>query len=361
MSIKKTALVLQGGGALGAYEFGVIKALFEYDIKPEIITGVSIGAYNAAVLAGAKDNNPIDSLERFWLELMPIGGLMGAIIKLLPSEKLKQIVQITGNPNIPINLKVLIPFLSATSIYSNKPLRKALEEVIDFDRLNSTNAPHTVVNAVNVQTGELTHFENKNGNRITIDHVMASGSIAPAYPAIKIQNENNGENYYWDGGLFNNTPLSKAIHLLQSDDENSLQKVERELIVAELFPKEIKNMPEDLEQVLDRVIELLCASKINLDLKFFKRMTSYIELIQLIDKKLPHDEEGNKIRELEAYDSLLNRRKKIDRHLVVTLRDHETALGVLDSSRDALKRRINSGYDDTVLALKNSDFLSTRH
>ncbi len=363
MSIKKTAFVLQGGGALGAYEYGVIKALYEYGIRPEIITGVSIGAYNAAVLAGAMDNDPIKSLERLWCEIFPVGGLMGGIIKLLPWESAKQAVQLVGNPNAySVNPKLMIPFVPATSIYNTPPLRRSLEEVIDFDRLNSKRAPHVVINATNVKTGQLTHFENKNGGRLTIDHVIASGSVAPGYPAVSIPDQQGQENYYWDGGFCNNTPLAKAIRLLQSSNGVASQKVERQLVVAELFPRQAREIPGNLEQVTDRIVELLCSSKIGLDLKLFERTSSYIELIQRIDKKLPkEDEECDKIRSLPAYQSLLNGHKKIDRRLVVTLQDPESALGIMDFSKAALQRRIDSGYDDTVISLRNSDFPSNIH
>ena len=355
MSIKKTAFVLQGGGALGAYEYGVIKALYERNVRPEIITGVSIGAYNAAVLAGAVDNDPIKSLERLWCELMPVGGLVGGLVELVPWEGAKQAIQLAGSVAY-INPKLVIPFIPATSIYSTQSLRRYLEQVIDFDRLNSKSAPHVVINTTNIKTGKLTHFENKNGNRLTMDHVVASGSIAPLYPEVSISNQQGEENYYWDGGFCSNTPLSMAIRLLQSNGV-APQDVERRLVVAELFPRQTNQMPGNLEQVLDRIMELQCSSKIDLDLKFFKRISSYIELVHMIDEKLPKNKEYDEIRNHPAYQSLLYDHKKIDRHLVVTLRDDENALAALDLSKSALDRRIKSGYDDTLTSLKNSNFL----
>jgi NTE family protein len=357
MTIKKTALVLQGGAALGAYEYGVIRALYENDIRPEIITGVSIGAFNAGVLGGARDNNPIQSLERLWRELLPVGGIMGAMMKFIPLDRPKQIIQLAGNPHMySINPKLFLPFWPATSFYNTSRLHDTLEQVIDLERINGEDAPHVVVNAVDVKTGALTHFENKNGNQLTIDHLMASGSVAPLTPATVISDRNGNENHYWDGGFYNNTPMSKAIHLLQSAEENSSEKIERELIVAELFPRQAKEIPENLERVTDRIFELLASSKIRLDLKLFERIDSYIDLIHMIDEKLPHDEDGERIRNHPAYQSLISGHKKIDRRLVITLQDPESVLSMLDFSRETIERRINSGYDDTVLALKNSDF-----
>lgn len=352
----QTALVLQGGAALGAYEYGAIKYLYETGIRPQIITGVSIGAFNAGVLGGSDD--PVAALDQLWRHFLSIGGLKGLVLNHIPSSKLQQIVQLGGVPNVfTLNPSALLfPLTSATSIYDLSPLRKTLEKVIDFDFLNSSKAPHVTVNATDVQSGELKHFDNKK-ERMTIDHIMASASIAPLGPATEIPNEQGEIRHYWDGGFYNNTPLSKALDLLEETADSQQQGVERELIVIELFPKENEHIPENLEQVGDRIVELLGASKMKGDLRLMEKTDQYIDLVQAIDEMIESkqgisDKAGRIIRDLPGWKSL-RAHKKIDITRRITPRYPLTPLSLLDFSEKAIELRIEAGYKDAEIAMKD--------
>lgn len=355
MANTQTALVLQGGAALGAYEYGAIKYLYEIGVRPQIVTGVSIGSFNAGVLGGTTD--PIAALDKLWREYFTVGGLKGLALKLIPSSKVQQIVQLGGVPNVfSLNpAALLFPITSATSIYKLSQLQKTLEKVIDFELLNSADAPHVAVHATNVQTGELKHFENK-GERLTVDHLMASASIAPIAPATVIPDGDGEKQYYWDGGFYNNTPISKAINLLEQTPDPAEGTVEREVIVIELWPKVNEQIPENLEQVTDRVVELLGASKLAGDIQQMKKMDQYIDLVQAIDEMIDSgdgitEEAGRAIRSFPGWQSI-RAHKKIDRKWRITPRYPMSPLSPLDFSKKAIDMRIEAGYRDAEMALK---------
>ncbi len=352
----QTALVLQGGAALGAYEYGAIKYLYEIGITPQIVTGVSIGSFNAGVLGGAAD--PIAALDELWRNYFTIGGLKGLVLKLIPSSKVQQIVQLSGVPNVfSLNpAALLFPITSATSIYNLSQLQKTLEKVIDFDLLNSADAPHVAVHAMNVQTGELKHFENR-VKRLTLDHLVASASIAPIAPATVIPNDAGEKEYYWDGGFYDNTPISKAINLLEQTPNPVQGTIERELIVIELWPKVNEHIPENLEEVTDRIVELLGASKLAGDIQQMKKMDQYIDLVQAIDEMIESEdgiteEAGRIIRSFPGWQSVKDH-KKIDKKWRITPRYPMSLLSPLDFSKRAIDMRIDAGYRDAEEALRD--------
>jgi NTE family protein len=242
----RTAIVLQGGGALGAFEYGVLKALYEArrGFKPAAVTGVSIGAINAAVLVGAKDN-PLETLEELWrnrfTELLPPPArtLLGPLI----TREIEQSLAAFGNAGMyQLRQEYLLAPLLCTSVYNLEPLRRTLRELINEDKLNQPEDTRLVLGAVNVATGEPKYFDNR-CHRLEIDHIIASASIPPAFPMTPI-----GGQHYWDGGLFLNTPLSSAINCL----EQILADIRRELIVVELFPMKAP-LPQDMAQVTNRL------------------------------------------------------------------------------------------------------------
>jgi NTE family protein len=193
-----TAIVLQGGGALGAYEFGVLKALYEQrpGFRPAAVAGISIGAITAAVLGGAK-GDPVRALETLWRDKLtvappiPTGWLPAQIDRTLAAF---------GNPGM-YQLQAGLfttPWL-LTSIYDTAPLRQTLAELVDPQRLRG-DAPRVIVGAINVGTGEMEYFDRDRSDGLSFEHVVASGSLPPSFPMTPI-----GESRYWDGGLFSNT------------------------------------------------------------------------------------------------------------------------------------------------------------
>ncbi|WP_299462618.1 patatin-like phospholipase family protein [uncultured Microscilla sp.] len=334
--MKKTALILQGGGALGAYQYGVIKGFYEKDknFNPSIITGVSIGAINGAVMLGGK-LGPVKSLEKLWDTLKTPSS------SFIP-PKWRSSISKFGNPNMYfINPALMFSPLTAQSIYDISPFCKLLNEIIDFDQLN-THPSTLIIETVNVESGQLERFSNKSEEGLTIDKIIASMSIPPNFPAVKID-----QDYYWDGGLYANMPLSPAInHLEALESENGETITERELIVVSLFRKNAQ-MPSNINEVTERIKEIIFAGKLNLDKKMFEQMNDCIDLIKEIDKDLNKD---SKVRENKVYQKLLNH-KKINPPLVLEYRA-EGVIGTDDFSEQAMDFRVRQGYRDAVATLK---------
>jgi NTE family protein len=321
----RTAIVLQGGGALGAYEYGVLQALYEArgkNFKPAIITGVSIGAVNAAVLAGAED--PLGTLDRLWredfavlepttsfseqfkhMQLMPpifqpylsslssmlevLPHMLQPVFQQLTPPVFQQYISSLGNESM-YRLRpeyFYAPLVAAffnTSIYDTSPLKDTLTRLIDLDKLN--NESQVVVTALNVEKGELTRFGNTlsiqtggeyaNADSLSIEHILASSSLPPSFPMTEI---NGGS--YWDGALHASLPLSEAINCLERVDDGS-REVERELIVVELVPR-AGQKPTNMPEVVSRFSNIIFASKLELDEALFDKYSQYIELIEQID------------------------------------------------------------------------------
>ena len=345
MKIKRRALVLQGGGALGAYAYGVIKALYEQpNFSLDVVTGVSIGAINAAVLVGAKDD-PIRALDELWRERLAIRDW-----PFVP-PMLTRYSALLANPAMYwmrpsyAYTPLLAPFLE-TSIYDITALRRTLDDLIDLNRMNR-NAMHLVVSAVDIETGEVAYFENQGDVPLSIEHILASGGLAPGFPMTTIKDQQTGEGrWYWDGGFASNLPLAKAIDLLEQADPGN-PDVERELIVIELFPMRSK-VPTNLIEVQDRVTQLIFSSKLVLDEQLFEKMNAFVDLIQQIDQSLPPE---STLHQHPGYQEL-KRHKKIDSFLVITSTTPEATSGASDFSQAAIERRIAAGHHDALIQLK---------
>jgi NTE family protein len=215
------ALVLQGGGALGAYQAGVYEGLHEAGIRPNWLAGISIGALNAAIIAGSPEAERVSALRKFWETICatnvewPAGeGLADALpfafdLRSMHNAAAAMRALLHGQPGF-FKPRFPPPFWSpfsgdsATSFYDTSPLARTLEQLVDFDRLNSGEV-RVSVGAVNVRNGNLVYFDTAE-RRLGPKHFMASGALPPGFPAVEI----NGE-HYWDGGMVSNTPLSRVL------------------------------------------------------------------------------------------------------------------------------------------------------
>jgi NTE family protein len=323
----RTGLVLQGGGALGAFECGALFRLYEEPgFAPDVIAGVSIGAINAACLVGAKDD-PVKTLQFVWNRF----ALQAPWF--VPPQG-QRFLALFGNPSF-FNMRydyMASPFW--TNFYSTDPLRRLLHDAIDFDKLN--NSPiNLVLSATNVRTGETETFDNRE-IRITADHIIASGSLPPGFPMTTI-----GRESYWDGGLFNNTPLSPVIERLDPD-------VELRLYVINLFPNAGK-VPTNMLDVMDRMFELIFSNKLVKNVETTRRVDEFIQALDQIEAHLPR-EVRERVTELPGYRRL--RQYKIIKNLIVIANEEpEEVFGPFDFSRQSIEKRIEAGYRAAMTCL----------
>ncbi len=328
-----TALVLQGGAALGAYEAGVLQALLESGRRLDIVTGCSIGALMAAIVVGSR-GDPVATLRDMWQRFaMPVNPFLPNLFaRSLP---------LPGGGNIyrPDPLWFTLPAL-ATHMYEAAPLMSALDEWVDFDRLNASPI-EVIVTAVEVKSGSLTEFSSHRDG-LTARHVVASASLPPVFPATSID---GGE--YWDGGLIASTPLRPAINAIEKHNQRKRAPI-WELIVVDLFTR-AAGPPRDFTEVLQRAFELVFFGKFQHDLKLFQWMNDQLDLMIEVDRVLP---ESSPVRRHPAYVKL-SRHRRVDRLTIVRSDDPASLGGPADFSREAIERRLALGYDEAKKALKS--------
>jgi NTE family protein len=226
------ALLLQGAVALGAYQAGVYEALAEVDLHPDWVAGISIGAINSAIIAGNPPEERVAKLRAFWegITTNPLFDWTAAADQFSPKGDIARSffnqmnaawAMVGGAPGF-FTLRQPGPWLhpagclEATSFYETKLLKATLEDLVDFDRINSGEMRFSV-GAVNVRSGNLVRFDNAI-RTIRPEHVMASGSLPPGFPAVEIEGE-----HYWDGGLISNTPLQWVFEDGQRQDTLAFQ------------------------------------------------------------------------------------------------------------------------------------------
>src|SRR5579863_4823402 len=219
-------LVLQGGGALGSYQAGAYQALCHFDFQPDWIAGISIGAINAAIIAGNEPSKRVEKLKEFW-ELVSsptswVPVVRGGRERSLYNETSAAFVATFGAPGFFTPRLPPAPLWpkgspESQSYYDTSPLKKTLEQLVDFDRINDLKC-RLSVGAVGVTSGNFRYFDNvefnRLGKRIGPEHIMASGALPPGFPSIVIDGE-----HYWDGGIASNTPLD---YVLDAETDNDL-------------------------------------------------------------------------------------------------------------------------------------------
>jgi len=261
------ALVLQGGGALGAFALGAIRVLYgERGYRPDLISGVSIGAITAALLARPKDSDPLGTLEAFWKAVTVEAAWW--------PEPFQRYASSFGNPHFFTPRTDLWAAIGWTSLYSTAPLKRTLETFVDIDALADPAAsPRLLVTATDVEAGQIEPFDSAKGG-MTLDHILASGSLPPSFPMTRIK-----DRPYWDGGLFDNTPLGEVLGKLSRAEGAG----ERQVVVVNLFPNAGK-VPTDFGEVNQRMLDLMFANKTQGDLKLLERFNAVSALLELIRK-----------------------------------------------------------------------------
>src|SRR5687768_18533164 len=235
----QVVLVLQGGGALGAYQAGVYQALHEAGIEPDWVIGTSIGAINGALIAGNTAEARVDRLREFWKRVEHASPYASAAIMAYG-------IRAFFVPRLPAFGGVHAPVgLDRASYYSTAPLRETLAELVSLECLNAKHMRLTV-GAVNVRTGAMRYFDSRE-RALGIDHVMASGALPPAFPAVRIDGEP-----YWDGGVYSNTPIEAVL-------DDSPRRTSTVFNVHLWNPS--GNEPDSIWQVLGRQKEIQYSSR----------------------------------------------------------------------------------------------------
>jgi NTE family protein len=275
-------LVLQGGGALGAYQAGVYEGFAEAEIYPDWITGVSIGAINGALIAGNTLERRLPRLQDFWSRVssgipftLPPGFDPWQRVFSRVSATTAATFGAPGffTPRIPGPLLAPGNTPEALSIYDTSPLRDTLLELVDFDLVNA-RATRLSVGAVNIRTGNSTYFDNRDPDiRIGPEHIMASGALPPGFPPVEV----NGE-AYWDGGLVSNSPLWYVL-----DDDPHLNAL---IAQIDLFSAR-GEMPQNLDQVLERAKDIQYSSKTRFNTNHAKELEGLQLAFSRVLEKLP--------------------------------------------------------------------------
>lgn len=285
----QVALVLQGGGALGAFQAGVVESLFELGIPVTWVAGISIGAVNAAIIAGNPPDSVVERLREFWdlavsgmpWFLVPDGGFVRESAHLAAAAW----VMSFGVPGF-FRPHIVPPWLqpdgttNATSFYDTSPLVETLDRLVDWDRLNHGPVRFSV-GAVDVESGNFDYFCNHNPRwrgRIDARHVMASGALPPGLPGIEIDGR-----LYWDGGMVSNTPLQ---HILDHQREDTL------IFQCDLFPAEGPR-PRTMSDVLSRQKDIQYSSRTRQVTDQYLRLRREHHLVARLLDSLPEDVAGS--------------------------------------------------------------------
>lgn len=275
-----TAMVLQGGGALGAYQGGVYEALAANNYQTDWVAGISIGAINAAIIAGNPVENRVKKLRAFWegvsagLRGSPLSG--GPEWRRLHGEMASAASIIGGipgffKPRFPPPYLMFGQLSKALSYYDTAPLAKTLDDLVDFDFLNE-RGPRLSVGATNVESGNFEYFDSDT-TTIVPEHIMASGALPPGFPPVVI-----GGQAYWDGGLVSNTPLQYVL-------ENT-ESCELIIFQIDLFSAH-GQMPSDLSEVAQRQKDIQFSSRTRLTTDRFRQLGDISAAAERLSKKLP--------------------------------------------------------------------------
>jgi NTE family protein len=352
---ERIALLLQGGGALGSYQAGVYQALAEADLHPDWVAGISIGAFNSALIAGNAPEQRVEKLREFWetVSRPPLGVFgvpynpsvdMDESTHLFLNQARAWFIMMLGVPNFfrprfpPQYLWSRRP--DVLSFYDVAALRTMLERLVDFDRINSSTGMRFSVGAVNVRTGNFMSFDNTT-HRISVQHVLASGSLPPGLPATEIDGE-----YYWDGGLVSNTPLQWVLDSRPRADTLAFQ--------VDLWSA-LGELPHDLTRIGARYKDIMYSSRTRAATDQYKKMQKLRASLANLISKLPPElrmDDDVKLLATETDDKICN-----VVHLIYHCKEYEGIAKDFEFSRRTMEEHWRAGYDDTVRALSHPEVL----
>ena len=336
----QVVLVLQGGGALGAYQWGVYQALHERGIEPDWVIGTSIGAINGALIAGNAPADRVKRLSEFW-QLVEQRAAPGHLFDWLGlgalAANLSTVARgIPGffepNPQALRGVQAAVGAEQA-SYYSTRPLRETLARLVDFDQLRSKRT-RLCVGAVNVCSGEMRYFDSRE-HRLGVEHVMASGALPPAFPAVRIDGVP-----YWDGGLYSNTPIEAVL------DDNPRRD---SLVFAVNVWHQSGPEPESIWQAMGRQKDIQYASRADSHILRQKQIHRLRHVIRELAKKLPAAERATaEVKELSAWGCGTTMHVA---HLISPRLQLDDQTKDIDFTPQGVQQRREAGHADTLRML----------
>jgi NTE family protein len=337
---KQTVLVFQGGGALGAYQAGVYQALHEAGIEPDWIVGTSIGAINAALIAGNEPENRLDRLERFWNRMAHKNIWNSSAAWPLTAQSLSYLNTImNGIPGFfaPNPLAFWGPHMvlgkESAGYYSTAQLEETLTGLVDFKMMNRCK-PRITVGAAHVRTSKMRYFDSRD-MAIGVKHIMASGALPPAFPAIRIDGE-----LYWDGGILSNTPAEVVF------DDNPRRS---SLIFAVHMWNPEGDEPETIWEVMNRQKDIQYSSRVAAHITRQSQVHNLRHVIMRLASLIPEaDRNSTEVRELASWGC--QTQMHIVRLLAPRLETEDHTKDV-DFSPSGIRRRWEAGYANTQLAI----------
>jgi NTE family protein len=333
----QVVLVLQGGGALGAYQVGVYEALHDAGIEPDWVIGTSIGAINAALICGNRPEHRLDRLNAFWRQVEqqghlasvfdpfgvgPMLGTMSTVLRGIPSFFTPNLGAWRGTR--------ATSSVEQASYYSTAPLRETLNELIDWEYLCDCRTRLTV-GAVNVCSGAMRYFDTR-AEPLGVDHVMASGALPPAFGAVRIDGEP-----YWDGGIYSNTPIEAVL-----DDKPRRDS----LIFAVNVWHQKATEPSSIWEVMARQKDIQFASRADSHIARQKQIHRLRHVIRELTKEVPAAKQGDdKVKELASWGCGTQMHVA---HLLAPRLKTEDHTKDIDFTPNGIRVRRDAGRDDTI-------------
>lgn len=358
---ENVVLLLQGGGALGAFQAGVYEQLSALDVEPDWIAGISIGAINAAIIAGNPPGEErLKKLRYFWKKMS--GGMPN--FWLPDSDHIREAahlaaagaVALYGVPGFfrprtwPVSW---MPHGSseALSFYDTEPLAETLDQLVDWDRLN--NGPMRVsVGAVDVENGNFTYFDNRGSGcgpgmgsnyRLDARHIMASGALPPGLPPVEIDGR-----HYWDGSLVSNTPLA---HVVENQCEADML-----IFQVDLFPAS-GPMPQEMTDVWSRMQDIQYSSRTRQVTDLYLRARQEHHAVRALLDKLPpemaDDPDVRNLRGVVGTEGALN-----IVHLIYRSREWESGARSFEFSRSTMLDHWMQGMEAVDSVMHKGDLIA---
>ncbi len=346
----RIALVLQGGGALGAYQAGVYQALHEHGLTPDWVIGTSIGAINAALIAGNDHGRCIQRLRAFW-DRVAHGDIFDMTkvsdparqfnIRMATFDTVLRGVKGFFSPRMMHPFSLGLPVKpEEASFYDTTPLTQTLRELVDFDYLNAAGGMRLTVDAVKVTCGKLVSFDNRQRD-IGPEHILASGALPPGFPPVRIDGD-----LYWDGGVFSNTPLETVL-----DDE---PRIDTLCFMVDLWSAS-GDEPTTIDEVGTRYKDVMYASRSKNHIEHYLQLHHLRRTVRELHAQLPQECQRKTAKALETVgrDSTIH----IVR-LTYSGRDWHMASKDVNFSKGSIQWRWELGYQDALRAIEHRGWMT---